>query len=162
MSFLPTQLAHESQLCKDSYPAGILRDEIDVVGHGPCAGQLGSCPFRLQQVSARMIMTNSFKRTHGILSCFTVSVLCLVAVCGTASSSSSSGLFADCARKSLMGDCEVNAQCCSGAVIRGRTCIICFLVKLSRADSGKLAFHPTFGELGNLVSRGSHSTDYQV
>ena len=61
-----------------------------------------------------------------------------------------------------MGDCEFNAQCCSGTSISGRTYIISFVVKLSKAESGKLAFHPTFGELGNVVSRDSHSTNYQI
>ena len=61
-----------------------------------------------------------------------------------------------------MGDCEVDAQCSPGVIISGRTYTISFVVKLSRADSGKLAFHPTFGELGNMVSLISHSTDYQI
>ena len=65
--------------------------------------------------------------THGIFSCFTVSVVCLVAVCGTASSWPSSGLFADCARRLVMGECEFNAQCCPGASISGCTYIISFV-----------------------------------
>ena len=58
-----------------------------------------------------------------------------------------------------MGDCEINAQCCSGAIISGLTFIICFVVKSSRADGEKIAFHPTFGEFGNVVSRRLHSTN---
>ena len=145
MSFLPTRLAHGSQLGKDSYPAGMFRDMIDVEGNGPCARQLCCCPLRLQQISARMVRTNRFKGTHGILDCFSVSVLCLGEMCGTASFRSSSGLYSDCARRPVMEDSEVNTQCCPGTSISGRTYIISFVVKLSRADSRRSAFQPTFG-----------------
>ena len=162
MSFLLTRLAHGSQLCKDSYPAGMFRDMIDVGGHGPCAGQLCCCPLRLQQISARMVRTNSFKGDSLHSQLLLSQCGSSGEMCGTASFRSSSGLYSDCARRPVMGDCEANAQCCPGTSNSGRTFIISFAVKLSGADSGKFAFQPTFGELGNVVFRSSRPTDYQI